>query len=112
MTGIYYVFLVVFYYVISSSLGLWKPETSKNLKRSSSLKKKSRIQVPKRELKSDLQEIRSIVATMTPIVPRWELLSAQGTEAYLHIFEVNMHPSWHDGIHRGHDGREAQQGKL
>jgi hypothetical protein len=30
-------------------------------------------------------KMRSIVATMTPIVPLLELLSAQGTEAY-HLF--------------------------
>jgi hypothetical protein len=29
MTGIYIVFLVVFYYVFSSSLGLFRPKTDK-----------------------------------------------------------------------------------
>ncbi|KAK2369521.1 hypothetical protein QL285_082650 [Trifolium repens] len=36
--------------------------------------------------------MRSIVATMTPIVPRWELLSAQGMKQIFCFFEANLAP--------------------
>jgi hypothetical protein len=53
---------------------------------------KNTRKMPKREQKSDLRKTRVIVATMTPIVLRWEQLSAQDKRAYLLIFEKNSTP--------------------
>jgi hypothetical protein len=40
---------------------------------------------------------RSIVATMTPIVPRWENLVTKEKRAYLFYFGNISTPSWYDG---------------
>ncbi|KAK2370384.1 hypothetical protein QL285_083437 [Trifolium repens] len=42
------------------------------------------------------------------IVPRWEKLATKEERVYLFNFGSIFAPSWHNEIHRGHDGSEAR----